>query len=160
MSSETLEIIKPWLNFIHPIMMFGLLGLTFYGLYLGIQSLRTRTANKDTRKQLIKGNFGLRHHQIGALLLALMVIGNISGMTVTYINNNKLFVDDHLIVGLCMTALIAIAAALVPFMQQGSNLVRQITRQTHLVLAIALVGLFGWETFTGVEILQRIIDNF
>ena len=160
MSSETLEIIKPWLNFIHPIMMFGLLGLTLYALYLGIQSLRTRTASKDTRKQLVKGKFGLRHYQVGSLLLALMVLGNISGMTVTYINNNKLFVEDHLIVGLCMTALIAIAAALVPFMQQGGSLVRQITRQTHLVLAIALVGLFGWETFTGVEILQRIIENF
>ena len=160
MSAETLEVIKPWLNFIHPIMMFGLLGLILYALYLGIQTMRARTASKDVRKQLIKGKFGLRHHQIGAVLLALMVIGNISGMTVTYINNDKLFVDDHLIVGLCMTALIAIAAALVPFMQQGSDRIRQITRQAHLVLAIALVGLFGWETFTGVEILQRIIDNF
>ena len=160
MSSETLETIKPWLNFIHPIMMFGLLGLTLYALYLGIQSLRTRTASQEVRKRLVKGRFGLRHHQIGALLLALMVIGNISGMTVTYINNSKLFVDDHLIVGLCMTVLIAIAAALVPFMQQGGHRVRQISRQTHLVLAIALVGLFGWETFTGVEILQRIIENF
>ncbi|MDJ0702116.1 MAG: DUF4079 domain-containing protein [Leptolyngbyaceae cyanobacterium MO_188.B28] len=160
MSAETLEGIKPWLNFIHPILMFGLLGLTLYALYLGIQALRTRTASKDARKQLVKGKFGLRHYQIGAVLLALMVIGNISGMAVTYINNDKLFVDDHLIVGLCMTALIAIAAALVPFMQQGSDRIRRITRQTHLVLAVALVGLFGWETFTGVEILQRIIDNF
>lgn len=160
MSSETLETIKPWLNFIHPIMMFALLGLTFYALYLGIQSRRTRTASKETRRQLVKGKFGLRHHQMAGVLLALMVIGNISGMTVTYINNDKLFVDDHLIVGLCMTAMIAIAAALVPFMQQGSDLVRQITRRTHLALAVTLVGLFGWEAFTGMEILQRIIKNF
>ncbi|NET38193.1 MAG: DUF4079 domain-containing protein [Cyanothece sp. SIO1E1] len=150
------EIIKAGSNFIHPIFMWGLFGITLYALYLGFQSRRTRTATKDDRKELIKGKFSSRHHQMGSILLALMVLGNMVGMGVTYINNGKLFVGPHLLVGLGMTALIATAAALVPYMQQGSEL----ARNAHIGLAITIVGLFGWEAVTGMQILQRIIDNF
>jgi hypothetical protein len=32
-------------------------------------------------------------------------------------------------------------------------------RYTHIMLNTVLLGLFGWQAFTGVEILQRIISK-
>jgi hypothetical protein len=151
-----LDPIKPWLNFLHPLMMWVLLGLTVYALYLGMQIRRTRAATGDEKKELIKGKFNLRHHQIGAALLAFMVLGTIGGMAVTYINNGKLFFGPHLLVGLSMTGLVAVSAALVPFMQRGN----ETARYTHITLNVTLVGLFGWQAVTGMQIVQRILDNF
>ena len=151
-----LDPIKPWLNFLHPLLMWVLLGLTIYALYLGIKIRSTRAAKGDEKKALIKGKFNLRHHQIGALLLAFMVLGTIGGMAVTYINNGKLFFGPHLLVGLSMTGLIAVSAALVPFMQRGN----ETARYTHITLNVTLVGLFGWQAVTGMQIVQRILANF
>jgi hypothetical protein len=92
---------------------------------------------------------------MGSILLALMIVGCIGGMAVTYINNGKLFVGPHLIVGLGMTGIIAIAAALSPLMQKGNDF----ARYTHIVLNIVLVGLFGWQAVTGMDIVQRIISK-
>jgi hypothetical protein len=36
-------------------------------------------------------------------VLALMVVGSIGGMVVTYLNNGKLFIGAHLLAGLGMT---------------------------------------------------------
>jgi uncharacterized membrane protein len=155
MNLEIPEAVKVWSQFGHPIIMWVLLGISVYALYLGIQSRRTRTADKEVRKELIPKNFSTRHHQIGSLLLALMVLGTIGGMTVTYINNGKLFVGPHLIVGLAMTGLIATSAALVPFMQKGN----EIARYTHITLNVLLVGLFGWQAVTGMQIVQRIVSK-
>jgi MFS family permease len=156
MSAELFDSIKPWLNFIHPLMMWFLLGLTIYALYLGIQSRRTRKASGDEKKELVKGKFSVKHHQLGSIILALMVLGTIGGMAVTYLNNGKLFVGPHLLTGLGMTGLIAIAAALVPFMQRGS----EAARATHIMINVVLVGLFGWQAVTGMQIVQRILENF
>ena len=155
MSFSIPESAKFWLNFIHPVFMWGLLAIALYALYLGIQARRTRTADKDTRKELVKGKFTLKHHQIGSILLALMVLGTLSGMAVTYINNEKLFFGSHLLVGLGMTGLIATSAALVPLMQQGKDWARTL----HITLNIALVGLFGWQAVTGMQIVQKILDK-
>ncbi|NEP16566.1 MAG: DUF4079 domain-containing protein [Leptolyngbya sp. SIO4C1] len=154
--SDTLEAIKPWLNFIHPLFMWVLFGLTVYALYLGWQSRRTRTASGEEKKALVKGKFSLKHHQLGAVLLSLMVLGTLGGMAVTYLNNGKLFFGPHLLVGLGMTGLIATAAALVPFMQRGNDA----ARYAHITLNVALVGLFGWQAVTGMQIVQRILENF
>ncbi|MEB3213264.1 MAG: DUF4079 domain-containing protein [Leptolyngbyaceae bacterium] len=154
---ETLipDSIKTWLNFFHPLLMWVLFGLTIYALYLGIKAKKIRTADAETRKELIKGKFNVRHHQMGALLLALMVIGTIGGMAVTYINNGKLFVGPHLLVGLGMTGLIAVSASLTPLMQKGSVLARKI----HVALNMSLVLLFGWQAVSGMQIVQKIVDN-
>lgn len=152
----TLEAIKPWLNFIHPILMWGLLAATLYALYLGIQSRRVRFAEGDEKKALIKGKFNQRHHQVGSIILAVMVLGTLGGMAVTYINNGKLFVGPHLLAGLGMAGLIATSASLVPLMQKGN----ETARLTHISLNVVLVGLFGWQAFTGVQIVQRILANF
>ena len=150
------EDIKPYLNLFHPILMWVLLGLTVYALYLGIQARRTRTADAEARKELIKGKFANRHYQIGSLILALMVLGTIGGMAATYINNNKLFVGPHLLAGLGMTGLIAISAALSPLMQKGQDW----ARYAHIGLNVAIVGLFGWQAVSGMDIFQRILQNF
>ena len=43
-----------------------------------------------------------------------MTLGTLGGMAVTYLNNGKLFVGPHLLVGLAMTGMIAVAASLSP----------------------------------------------
>jgi Protein of unknown function (DUF4079) len=155
MNFEIPEAVKTYSQFFHPTLMWVLLAMAVYALYLGIQIRRTRNADKEERKELIKKNFNTRHYQIGSALLALMVMGCIGGMAVTYINNGKLFVGPHLLAGLGMTGAIAVSAALVPFMQKGN----EIARYTHIFLNVTLLGLFGWQAFTGVEILQRIISK-
>ncbi len=135
--------------------MWILLAMTIYALYLGIQVQRTRYADGEVKKELIKGKFNVRHYQIGSLLLALMVITTLIGMGVTYINNGKLFVGSHLLAGLGMTGLIATSAALSPFMQKGQNW----ARFTHIALNVVLLGLFGWQAVTGVQIVQRIVSK-
>lgn len=155
MTFEIPEAVKTYSQFFHPALMWVLLAMTAYALYLGIQIRRTRSADKEERKELIKKNFNNRHYQIGSALLALMVLGCIGGMGVTYINNGKLFFGPHLLVGLGMTGAIATSAALVPFMQKGN----EIARYTHIILNVALLGLFGWQALTGVEILQRIVSK-
>jgi hypothetical protein len=155
MALEIPDAIKTWSQFGHPIIMWILLGLTVYAMYLGLQIRKTRNADKDTRKELIKKNFNQKHHQIGSILLSLMVLGSVGGMAVTYINNGKLFVGPHLLVGLAMTAMIAVSASLVPYMQKGN----EIARYTHISLNIVLLGLFGWQAVSGMEIVQKILDR-
>ena len=54
-----------------------------------------------------------------------------------------------------MTGIIATSAALVPYMQKGNDL----ARYTHITLNITLLGLFGWQAVTGMQIVQKILDN-
>jgi hypothetical protein len=143
------------LNFLHPLLMWVLLGLSGYAMFLGIKTKKTRTADAETRKDLIKGQFARRHFQFGSLLLALMVIGTFGGMTVTYINNGKLFVGPHLLVGIAMTSLVAIAASLSPLMQQG-NL---IARKVHVGLNMTVMTLFLWQAVTGMQIVNKILTS-
>lgn len=147
--------IKFWLNFFHPILMWVLLGVSIYALYLGVQWRRARTAQGDLKKELVKGRFNVRHYQIGSLLLALMVIGSIGGMAVTYINNNKLFFGPHLLAGLGMTGMIAVSASLSPFMQKGQDW----ARYTHIILNSVLLALFSWQAVSGVQIIQNILSK-
>jgi MFS family permease len=147
--------VKPYLNFVHPPLMWVLLGMCIYAMYLGVQIRRTRSATPEVRKELIKGKYNDRHHQIGAIILALMVLGSIGAITVTYINNGKLFVGPHLLAGLGMTVLIAISASLTPYMQKG----KEWARYGHIGINVTIMGLFGWQALSGLEILQRIISK-
>lgn len=155
MSLEIPAEIKPWLNFIHPILMWVLLGVSIYALYLGVQVRRTRTAEGEVKKELIKGRYNVRHYQIGSLVLALMVIGALGAMAVTYINNGKLFFGPHLLIGLGMTGMVAVSASLSPLMQKGQNW----ARYTHIVLNAALLALFSWQAVSGVQIIQNIVSK-
>jgi MFS family permease len=147
--------IKPYLNFIHPALMWILFGTTLYAGYLGWQIRQTRSATGDEKKKLIQGKFNDRHHKLGSIALAVMVLGSIGALAVTYINNGKLFVGPHLIAGLGMTGLIAVSASLSPYMQKGQDW----ARSTHIGINVIIVGLFGWQAVSGVEILLRIISK-
>ncbi|BFM40671.1 DUF4079 domain-containing protein [Synechocystis sp. LKSZ1] len=149
------ESLKIYSQFGHPLLMWALLGLSIYAMVLGFQSRKIRSADAETRKELIKKDVKTKHYLVGSALLALMVLGTVGGMAVTYWNNGKLFVGPHLLVGLGMTTLIAVSAALSPLMQKGNEL----ARITHITLNITLIGLFGWQAVTGVEIVQRIISK-
>jgi hypothetical protein len=153
--SETLHTIKVWSQFAHPILMWVLLIMTLYAGYLGFQIRRTRSAEGETKKELIRGRFNIRHYQLGSILLAFMVIGSIGAMGATYINSGKLFVNPHLIAGLGMTGLIATSAALSPYMQKGHDW----ARYSHIALNLVLVGLFAWQAVTGMQIVQNIINR-
>ncbi|WP_448267759.1 DUF4079 domain-containing protein [Nostoc sp. DSM 114159] len=155
MSLELSTSVKYWLNFFHPVLMWALLVLSIYAAYLGLQLQRTRNAQGEEKKELIKGRYNVRHYQIGSILLALMVAGAIGGMAVTYINNQKLFVGPHLLAGLGMTSLIAFSAALSPYMQKGANW----ARATHILINFTLLGLFAWQAVTGVQIVQKILTQ-
>lgn len=155
MSLELSASVKYWLNFFHPVLMWALLAFSIYATYLGLQVQRTRNAQGEEKKELIKGRYNVRHYQIGSILLALMVVGAIGGMGVTYINNGKLFVGAHLLAGLGMTGMIAFSAALSPYMQKGANW----ARATHILLNFTLLGLFAWQAVTGVQIVQRILTK-
>lgn len=155
MNFEIPEAVKVWSQFFHPVFMWVLFGTAAYALYLGWQIRRTRNADKEERKELVKKQFKDRHHKIGSALLALMVLGSIGGMAVTYINNGKLFFGSHLLAGLAMTATIATSASLVPFMQKGNDW----ARYTHISLNAILLGLFSWQAVTGMQIVQKIISR-
>ncbi|MGB3790031.1 MAG: DUF4079 domain-containing protein [Phormidesmis sp.] len=155
MNSETIDAIKPWLNFIHPVLMWGIFALTLYAAYLGYQHRQTRLATGEEKKELIKGKFLARHHQTGSVLLASMVVVSLGGMASTYINNGKLFFGPHLLAGLGMVGLIASSASLVPFMKNGNDT----ARYTHIALNTVLVGLFGWQAVTGVQIVQKLLSK-
>ena len=143
------------LNFVHPLLMWVLFGLSGFAMVLGIKAKKTRTADAETRKQLIKGQFAKRHFQLGGAMLALMVLGTFGGMAVTYLNNGKLFVGPHLLVGIGMTCLVALAVALIPMIQQG-NLV---ARKAHVGLNMLMMTLFLWQAVSGMQILNKIWEN-
>lgn len=154
MSWSGLTTLKPYLSFFHPITMGILLVVALYAMYLGVQVRRTRLADGDLKKELVKRRFALRHHKIGSILPALMVIGAIGGITVTYLNNGKILIEPHLFAGLGMVGLVSMSAALVPFMQKHdwvSNI--------HVSLNLILLGLFGWQAVTGVQIVQKIVSQ-
>jgi hypothetical protein len=154
MNLENLAALKPYLGFFHPIVMWILLVVALYTMYLGVQVRRTRLADGDLKKELVKGRFAIRHHQIGSILLALMVIGAIGGITVTYLNNGKIVIGPHLFAGLGMVGLIATSSALVPFMQK-----QDWVRSIHVSLNLILLGLFGWQAVTGVQIVQKMVSK-
>ena len=136
----------------HPIIMWILLGLAVYLFKLGMQVRKIRSSRGEERKKLIKARPGQKHFVLGSLYLVLIVVGTLGGMAVTYVNNGKLFVGPHLIAGLGMMALVAVAAGMSPFMQQGKDWARNI----HIAANVAMLGIFGWQAVTGMQIVQRI----
>jgi hypothetical protein len=124
-------------------------------MVLGIKAKKTRTADAETRKELIKGQFAKRHYLYGSAVLAVMVLGTFGGMAVTYLNNGKLFVGPHLLVGIAMSSMLVLAAALSPLMQQGNLIARKI----HVGMNMGVVTLFLWQAVSGMQILNKIWEN-
>ncbi len=155
MSIAIPETLKVYSQFFHPVLMWVVFGLVLYAFYTGMKSRKTRSAIGDEKKALIQGKFNTKHYQIGSLILALMVLGSIGAMGATYINSGKLFVNPHLIAGLGMTAMIAVSASLSPLMQKGVDWARYM----HIALNTVIMGLFGWQAFTGIQIVQNILKR-
>lgn len=148
-------VLQAVISFAHPVLMLiGLFG-TLYALYLGVLARRTRSADAETRKRLVKEKFNQRHYQLGAILLAIWVIGAVGGMAATYTLYQKLFVSPHLIVGLSMICLAALAATLAPLMQQG----REWARIAHISCTTVLLGLIFAQTVTGLQIVQKMLGE-
>ncbi|QNI52945.1 putative conserved membrane protein [Synechococcus sp. BIOS-E4-1] len=143
------------LNFLHPLMMWLLLAAGGYAMYLGIKAKKVRTGTCEQRKALIPGKFAQRHYLWGSALMAVMVFGTLGGMAVTYLNNGKLFVGPHLLVGLLMTGMIAAASSLSPLMQRGNLL----ARKAHVGLNMGMLTLFLWQAISGMQIMNRIWIN-
>ncbi len=146
--------LKPVFPLFHPLFMWTILALTLYALYLGIQIVRLRSAEGETKTKLIQGKFAIKHYQIGSMILALMVLGAIGGMAATYLIAGKLILGPHLIVGLSMTGLIAISASLSPWLKSGV----QWARVLHVSLNLILVGLFASQAVTGIKIVKNIMN--
>lgn len=153
--------IRPVLSFVHPALMWATLALTLYAGYLGLQVKRLRTAKGEEKKAIQEEAGGTlkalkdKHFSMGSLLLIGLVMGSIGGMAVTYIDNGKLFVGPHLLAGLGIAGLGVLSAGLAPLMQQG----KEWARATHISLNTILVGIFLWQATTGVEIVQRLLNN-
>lgn len=128
---------------------------TFYTLYLGILVRRTRKADTETRKRLIKQRYNQRHFQIGSILLAVWVIGAVGGMGATYLIYQKLFFSPHLLVGLSTICFVALAVMLVPLMQQG----KEWARITHIVCTTLVLGCFLAQAATGLPIVQKMVKE-
>lgn len=154
MNSDSL-VLKSLIAFSHPLLMLGTLVGAFYALYLGVQVRRARTVDKEERKELLKGKYNQRHFKLGSILLALWVVGGIGGMAATYTLYKKLFVSPHLILGLLSVAVVAIAASLAPLLQQG----KQWARWVHIAFTTTLIGLVLGQTFTGVQIVQKLLSE-
>ena len=155
MGFEIPESVKVWSQFFHPLFMWILFGMTLYSMYLGLKIRKTRSATGDEKKELVKGKFNLKHQQVSSLILAFMILGSLGGMAVTYMNNEKLFFGPHLLVGLAMMGVIATSSSLTPWMQKGNDL----ARYTHITLNTVLVGLFGWQAVSGMDIVQKILER-
>jgi threonine/homoserine/homoserine lactone efflux protein len=154
MNSDSI-VLKSLIAFAHPLLMLATLAGGFYALYLGLQVRRTRTADKEVKKELIKGKYNQRHFQLGSILLVLWVIGGIGGMAATYTLFHKLFVSPHLIIGLLSVGVVASAAAFAPLMQQG----QEWARVTHIAIATTMIGLVLAQTYTGLQIVQKLLHD-
>jgi hypothetical protein len=70
---------------IHPVIMLALFGYFLYAGYLGWQARRTRNARGEEKKQLIGGRYASRHHNLGSIALAVMVIGSMFSAAIVLI---------------------------------------------------------------------------
>ncbi|QPN57331.1 DUF4079 family protein [Synechococcus sp. CBW1107] len=59
------------LNFVHPVLMWVLLGLMLYSGYLGFKASLIRKVSAEERKTMVPLRFGQRHAQLGAVILGL-----------------------------------------------------------------------------------------
>lgn len=141
-------------QFIHPLLMLGLYAYLIYTAYLGFQIRRTRNAEGDIKKAMVKGKYSNRHFQSGATVLAVMSAGMFGGVISTYLIAGEILAIPHLFVGLGMTALISVSTALIPLMQRGHVWARNM----HISLNVTLLLLFSWQIVTGLSIVKELLS--
>ena len=142
------------LSFVHPLLMWVLLGLMLYSGYLGVKASQIRSVDAAERKAMITLRYGQRHAALGRWIVALTLLGSIGGMAVTYANNGKLFVGPHLIAGGGVALLVLATAALGPALQKGQVWARGL----HISLNALILLLFGWQAITGIAIVNKLLS--
>lgn len=140
-------------SFVHPLLMWVLLGLMLYSGYLGLKASQIRKVDAEERKAMIPLRYGQRHAQLGVVIVALTLLGTAGGMAVTYLNNGKLFVGPHLIVGLAVAVLVLATAALGPALKKGQDWARGL----HVAINGLVLVLFGWQAITGIAIVNKLL---
>ncbi|XP_057439699.1 uncharacterized protein LOC130731424 [Lotus japonicus] len=108
----------------------------------------------EERKELIKGSYREKHFNAGSILLGFGVFEAVGGGLNTWLRTGKLFPGPHLFAGAGITVLWALAAALVPPMQKGSETARNL----HIALNTLNVLLFIWQIPTGLEIVLKVFE--
>ncbi|KAI4328953.1 hypothetical protein L6164_021263 [Bauhinia variegata] len=108
----------------------------------------------EERKELLKGSFRDRHFNAGSILLGFGVLEAVGGGVNTWFRTGKLFPGPHLFAGAAITVLWALAAALVPQMQKGSETARNL----HITLNAINVLLFVWQIPTGIDIVFKVFE--
>ena len=141
--------------FAHPLIMIIALAGMIYAAYLGMQVRRTRNAQGEDRKEMVKARYNQKHFQLASILLSVWLLGSFLGMAATDYLYGKLFVSPHLIGGLGAICLAALAGSLVPFLQRGKTW----ARTTHIVLAVGLVILSLSQAVTGINIVRIMLSE-
>ncbi|CAL5195062.1 unnamed protein product [Lathyrus oleraceus] len=108
----------------------------------------------EERKELIKGSYRDKHFNAGSILLGFGVFEAVGGGLNTWLRTGKLFPGPHLFAGAGITVLWALAAALVPPMQKGSETARNL----HIALNTLNVLLFVWQIPTGLDIVWKVFE--
>jgi hypothetical protein len=147
--------LQPIVTFVHPVLMTVTFITAIYAAYLGLQYLKARSSEGEVKKALMVKRYNLQHYKIGAIFLVLMVGGAIGGMAVTYNSSGKLAIGAHLFAGLGLAFLAAISASLAPLMQQG----KEWARISHTSINAVIIGIFSWQLLTGLNIVQRILEQ-
>ena len=140
---------------IHPVIMILVIVGTFYAAYYGIQIRRSRNAEKEKRKEMLKAKYNQKHFQIASTLLAAWVVGSIVGMAATYYLYKQLFVSPHLIGGFGIITIAAVAGSLAPWLQRG----KKWARTTHIILAVLLIGFSISQIVTGFDIVLTMLNE-
>jgi FtsH-binding integral membrane protein len=143
------------LNFVHPLLMWVLLGLMLYSGYLGYKASLIRKVSAEERKAMVPLHYGQRHAQFGAVILGLTLLGAVGGMAATFLKNGKLILGPHLFVGLAVAVLVIATASLGPSLQKGKDWARGL----HVSINGGVLLLFGWQAFTGIAIVQKLLSS-
>lgn len=142
-------------NFVHPMLMWVLLGLMLYTGYLGYKASLIRKLSPEERKIIQPMHFGQRHVQLGVLILGLTVLGAAGGMAATFIKNGKLILGPHLFVGLAVAVLVIATASLGPSLKKGKVWARGL----HVEINAAVLLLFGWQAISGIAMVQKLLSS-
>jgi hypothetical protein len=143
------------LNFVHPVLMWALLGLMLYSGYLGYKASLIRKVSPEERKAMLPRHFSQRHAQLGAVILGLTLLGAAGGMAATFLKNGKLILGPHLFVGLTVALLVIATASLGPSLLKGKDWARGL----HVAINGVVLLLFGWQAVTGIAIVQKLLSS-
>lgn len=140
-SSEYLNFLKVLHGSYNTLMMF----LFVYQGRLGLKIRKERTVGGNRDFFIIR-----KHRKVGPIIAFLGILGFLSGLALVLIDEGHLFEYPlHFIIGLCLTACIAITY----FLSQRIKAPGSPIRTAHFILGITLIGLYLLQVFIGLNVL-------